>query len=203
MRLFSYKLTNDNGCAPNPFGHTLTLAICMPLIRKFKKEGDWLAGFTSKSLHRDEKGKERLIYVMRVKRKLSFGEYFEDKLFKDKRPDSIKIGPHAKVGDNIYSPKHQNAEKPVDFVQLPNCCHNPGHQERDVGGKYVLIAGEFYYFGSKPLVLPVDVRPTLSKNNRPPPHGVKSTNDLAERFIDYIRKNHEPGIHANPWTWPY
>ena len=26
MRLFSYKMTNDSGFAPNPFGHTLTLA---------------------------------------------------------------------------------------------------------------------------------------------------------------------------------
>ena len=30
VRLFSYKMTNDSGFAPNPFGLTLTLATCKP-----------------------------------------------------------------------------------------------------------------------------------------------------------------------------
>lgn len=66
MRLFSYKMTHDTGFAPNPFGHTLTLATCKPQIRRSKKQGDWIAGFTSKALTGDRVGEERLIYLMQV-----------------------------------------------------------------------------------------------------------------------------------------
>lgn len=86
MRLFSYKMTNDSGFAPNPFGCTLTLATCKPQIRRYKKEGDWIAGFTSVKLAGHEVGSERLIYLMRVAEKLPMWEYFWDSRFRDKIP---------------------------------------------------------------------------------------------------------------------
>jgi Nucleotide modification associated domain 2 len=61
MRLFSYKMTNDSGFAPNPFWGRLTLATCKPEIRKAKRVGDWIAGFTSRELCRDPIGSERLV----------------------------------------------------------------------------------------------------------------------------------------------
>ncbi len=70
MRLFSYKLTHDSGFAPNPFGHTLTLATCKPQIRLRKSVDDWIAGFTSRTLAGHDVGSERLIYLMRVAEKL-------------------------------------------------------------------------------------------------------------------------------------
>ena len=53
IRLFSYKLTNDSGFAPNPFGRVMTLATCKPKIRQSKIPGDWIAGFTSGHLNGD------------------------------------------------------------------------------------------------------------------------------------------------------
>ena len=52
IRLFSYKLTNDGGFAPNPFWGALTLATCKPQIRLSKRIGDWIAGFSSGTLNR-------------------------------------------------------------------------------------------------------------------------------------------------------
>lgn len=53
LRLFSYKLTNDSGFAPNPFAGVMTLAACKPKIRLCKMPGDWIAGFTSGQLDTD------------------------------------------------------------------------------------------------------------------------------------------------------
>ena len=60
MRLFSYKLTNDSGFAPNPFFGTLSLACCKPEIRENRTIGDYIAGFTSNTLDGSEVGKENL-----------------------------------------------------------------------------------------------------------------------------------------------
>ena len=102
MRLFSYKIKHDTGFAPNPFGATLTLATCKPGMRKSKRKGDWIAGFTSKALNGDAKGAERLIYLMKVDEKLLFRDYFTDERFKDKIPNMNAKGAQAKAGDNIY-----------------------------------------------------------------------------------------------------
>ena len=102
--MFSYKMTSDTGFAPNPFGRTLTLATCKPMIRRSKHEGDWIAGFTSKTLNGDEVGSERLIYLMHVAEKLLLRDYFSDARFQDKIPDMSARGPAIKAGDNIYRP---------------------------------------------------------------------------------------------------
>lgn len=78
MRLFSYKMTTDSGFAPNPFGRSLTLATCKPQIRRSKKVGDWIVGFTSAELAGDPIGSERLIYLMRVGQKLHMRDYYYD-----------------------------------------------------------------------------------------------------------------------------
>ena len=76
IRLFSYKMTNDNGFAPNPFHGFLTLANCKPLMIKSKKVGDWIAGFTSKKLNKDELGKEKLVYLMKVTEIETYYDYW-------------------------------------------------------------------------------------------------------------------------------
>ena len=115
-RLFSYKMTDDTGFAPNPFWGELTLATCKPHIRLRKKVGDWIAGFTSSVLCGDPVGDEKLVFLMNVDTKLSIAEYFFNPRYKNKIPD-----PHHKlhvrrVGDNIYRPVSSDG----DFEQLPN-----------------------------------------------------------------------------------
>jgi hypothetical protein len=40
-------MTNDSGFAPNPFWGILTLPTRKASMRRSKKIGDWIAGFTS------------------------------------------------------------------------------------------------------------------------------------------------------------
>jgi hypothetical protein len=69
-------MINDSGFAPNPFHGLLTLANCKPYFRKHKKEGDWIAGFTSQGLNGDIVGDERLIFLMKVTSKIDYGKYW-------------------------------------------------------------------------------------------------------------------------------
>jgi hypothetical protein len=75
LQLFSYKMTHDSGFAPNPFFGVLTLATCKSGMRRTKKVGTWIAGFTSKELCGDPVGEERLIYLTQIEEKLSLGDY--------------------------------------------------------------------------------------------------------------------------------
>lgn len=138
-------MTGDKGFAPNPFGCSLTLATCKPGIRNAARVGDWVAGFTSKSLAGHDVGSERLVYLMRVAEKLLLRDYFRDPRFRDKIPDMGADGPEAKAGDNIYRPLRSDAASAADFEQLANANHVPGNRKRDVGGNFVLVSDVFYY----------------------------------------------------------
>ena len=193
MRLFSYKMTTDSGFAPNPFGRSLTLATCKPQMRRRKLVGDWIAGFTSKKLAGHEGGSERLIYLMRVGEKLPIREYFSDSRFQNKIPDMSTDDPIARAGDNIYRPR-PNAGSWADFEQLPNANHECSHQDADISGRYVLIADEFYYFGSSALILPPEVRPRVPPGRQDP----KTPPEQAQRFVAYIRSAYQSGLHGDP-----
>ena len=201
MRLFSYKMTNDSGFAPNPFGHTLTLATCKPRIRRYKLEGDWIAGFTSRKLAGHEVGSERLIYLMRVAEKVPIRTYFPDPRFQDKIPDLSSSCPMARAGDNIYRPKHPDAVDYTDFERLPNPNHCAVEDpRRDIAGRYVLIADEYYYFGDSALNLPPKCRPVVPRGQSG--HGQSTPPEQARRLIEYIRREFRPGRHGDPHRWP-
>lgn len=206
MRLFAYKLVSDTGFAPNPFGETLTLATCKPQIRRCKGKGDWIAGFTSVSLVGDPVGEERLIYLVQVAEKLHIREYFEDLRFQSKIPDMTAKGPEAKAGDNIYRPCVVGAFEEEHFEQLPNANHwgsdMPSQDDlrRDISGRYVLVAGEFYYFGRDALVIPPELRPAVPRGQSA--HGTQTEESLACRFIEFVRSQCAPGRHGTPHCWP-
>ena len=190
----------DTGFAPNPFGHSLTLATCKPDIRSTAREGDWIAGFTSKGLARHDVGSERLVYVMRVAEKLLLRDYFRDPRFRDKIPGMVSLGPEAKAGDNIYRPLSPEAESGADFEQLANSNHFARDHQRDVGGKYVLVSDEFYYFGRSAPAVPRDLRPEVPRGQSR--YGQRSRSERAERFLRYVRANHEAGRIGQPHQWP-
>ena len=201
IRLFSYKMTHDTGFAPNPFHGVLTLANCKPLIRKYKKVGDWIAGFTSKKLGEYNIGEERLIYLMKVTDKITYYDYWNDPLFKMKRPNLSSILIIDKAGDNIYKPIHQDAKFNCDFEQIPNMNHTESNKTDDLRGVYVLISNCFYYFGSSPVELDPKIRPGIPKGQSA--HG-KRTHDkeTAKKFIEFIQKNYPVGIVNTPHHWP-
>ena len=138
--LYCYRMTWDTEGAPNPHQGVLTLAICMPNIRRGSKVGDWISGWTAKKIHRKDKrilhfDKPQLIYLAKIKEKLKFEEYWEK--FPEKNPRNLDSG------DNIYKPIGIG-----EFEQLPNS-HDHGEKEKehDLSGKFVLICEEFYYYG--------------------------------------------------------
>lgn len=201
IRLFSYKLRNDSGFAPNPFGGVMTLATCKPKIRESKKPGDWIAGFTSVRFNGDAVGSERLIYLMQVTDKMLISEYWNNSEYEMKKPVSDSTRKNS-VGDNIYKPTIENPTSYLDFEQIENRSHKPKDAEKDLNGKYVLISKKFWYFGCEPLIIPVDIRPEI-------PAGQSSQGSLthdfikAEKFISYIQSNFKKGINNYPGGWKH
>jgi hypothetical protein len=208
-RLSSYKLTADAGFAPNPFFGTLTLATCMPDIRQSAAVDDWIAGFTSVSLCGDAVGAERLVFLMRVEEKLTIAGYFVDPRFARKIP-SLNGGPEVeRHGDNIYQPIRVNADVPEHFEQLPNphhwdsarSCQDERSKGHDVGGRCVLAAQEFVYFGREPLQVPEFARPVVPRGQSrsgtltPDP-------ELARAFIDFALGKASRQVTAPPHVWP-
>ena len=194
VRLFAYKMTHDVGFAPNPFRGLLTLATCKPRIRLHKVVGDWIAGFTSTRLNGDELGHERLVYLMQVTDKRTLAEYHDESAFSAKIP---KVDPARCVdgtGDNIYGIRDGA------LFQVKNRYHDESSVERDTSGQFALISNRFAYFGSQPLIVPDEVRPSVPSGVAG--HGVRTADPArALAFIDYVL-SHGTGIHAAPTTWP-
>ena len=208
-RLSSYKLAHDTGFAPNPFFGSLTLATCMPDIRQSALVDDWIAGFTSVQLCGDAVGTERLVFLMRVDEVLSIAGYFSDGRFARKIP-SLNGGPEVqRHGDNIYHPIRVNADVPEHFEQLPNPHHwdhvhrreDERSKRHDVGGRRVLVATEFVYFGREPLHVPDFARPVVPKG---PSRAGLLTHDaeLARAFIDFALGRASRQVTAAPHAWP-
>jgi hypothetical protein len=193
MRLFAYKLAVDSGFAPNPFHGWCTLATCKPQIRLRKREGDWIAGFTSKQLNADPVGHERLIYLMRVDEKIGLEDYFRDPRFAAKKPRMDSAACIDLVGDNIYDRVGGR------WVQLPNRSHGGRDIKKDTDGRCVLISRTFSYFGSRPLEIPPEVRPQVPRGQSP--HGVRTADaNRAQALVDYVMAR-RPRRIPKPSRW--
>lgn len=196
LRLFSYKMANDTGFAPNPFHGFLTLANCKPQIRKSKKVGDWIAGFTSKALNRDMVGDERLIYLMKVTSKIDYLEYWNNPFYSKKIPISSGRDLENIAGDNIYTPIGSNR-----FEQIKNWNHKPKDIERDLSGANILISDTFYYFGISAIYVPHEIRPSVPKGQSS--QGVRTYDtERILNFLNYMTKNFNHGIIDYPHKWP-
>lgn len=210
MRLFSYKMTDDCGFAPNPFWGMLTLATCKPQMRRCKKEGDWIAGFTSGDLCGHAVGRERLVYLMHVKDSVPIAHYFRDPKYAQKIPNQKSTRAVDRAGDNIYRPKREPATAPSDLTQLPNDhhydkkanCRLGDIQVHDLSGMNVLIAQRFVYFGGKAIEIPAKYRPKVPAGQSPP--GVLAEDDVrAQSFVDYVfAQARGKRIHGPPHQWP-
>ena len=192
-RLFSYKLTHDTGFAPNPFHGFCTLATCKPKIRLRKRVGDWIAGFTSKTLDGSEVGEERLVYVMQVGEKMPFEAYHVDPRFSAKIPLQSAERCIETVGDNIYG------RRGGGIFQVPNRSHTVKDIVWDTDGRFVLVAQAFAYFGSEPLEIPDDVRPALPAGQAG--QGVRTKDPArAKAFIEFALSR-RPSRLPRPTSW--
>jgi hypothetical protein len=202
-RLFSYKMTDDAGFAPNPWWGYLTLATCKPKMREKKVPGDWVAGFTSGALCGHTVGAERLVFLMRVSEKMPIAAYYWEKHFERKipRPESKDL--RLRLGDNIYKPLKECPQTDDDFVQMDDYCHGPNEKHHDLSGKYVLVAKKFVYFGRNAIVIPEAVRPDVPPGQSA--HGSQTRdNARALDFIKYVtqRAGLRGAVLGAPHSWP-
>ena len=180
----------------------MTLATCKPQIRKHKRPGDWIAGFTSGQLCGDPVGSERLVFLMQVEEKMTLSEYFRDERFQPKIPRSSRVARVFREGDNIYRPLILNAREAHHFEQLPNPNHVLDDRAHDVNGRYVLISKRFVYFGVDALPIPSHLRPDVPAGQSG--HGTGTHNPArVEAFIDYVfHKRARVAVKARPHNWP-
>ena len=203
-----YKMTWDTGSAPNPYHGVLTLAICKPRIRKYSQVGDWISGWTSKTVQ-GKNGKphsfneQKLIYMAKIEDRLTFAEYWEK--FPLKRPQIIgynqepsmkkTCGGSSKASNAIYD-SGDNIYKPIgngNFKQVPNNNHKKEDMEHDLKGEFVLICEEFYYYG-------VDNALDVSKSifNVTVPRWIKVSESDSSKLIDFVRNDNRAAIKRKP-----
>lgn len=196
MHLFSYRVEHDFGLAPNPFGGTISFAVCRGDIRsnKFMQIGDWLVGTGSVSM----KNEGRLIYAMKVEEIISFDEYWNDPRFQYKKP-YLKGTLVQMYGDNFY---HTVDER---MVQEPSAHSNPDLEQRiklynkDVKGKRVLLSKTFYYFGDNRPLIPTELQ-TICSSGRAYKYK-KITEEQIKSFVSWLESNYTVGIHGDPCNW--
>lgn len=189
MKYYSYVVARDFGFAPNPFGQHCTLATCKHKIRKKASVGDWIFGITSK-----EKG-NRLVFAMKVDKKITFDEYWNSPEFQYKKPvlnGSLK----QMYGDNIYHfDKKTNKWFQADsHHSLENGEINYENLNRDTSGEFVLISSEFYYFGKENIEIPLELKTKFSVGR-----GHKYVKDEAAlELIEWLSDNFELGFQGDP-----
>jgi len=197
MRLYSYVIARDYGFAPNPFHGVCTLATCKKLIRRHATVGDWVVATGSARYGRTG----QLVCAMRVTETMTFDAYWNDPGFQMKKPvmnGSRMMG----YGDNIY---HQLPDG--DWVQadshhsLEGGVANPLNLDDDTETDRVLIADEFWYFGSSAPTIPEQFR----GNGREDicvgrGHKVNFADGLVDDFVGWIQTL-PSGCQGRPDRW--
>jgi len=194
MVLYSYVIVRDFGFAPNPFFGYCTLATCKPDIRRSAQIGDWVIGTGSAA--KDSKFKNRLVYAMCVKEKLSYDNYWNDARFFNKRP--VMNGSRMQwYGDNIYHIDSSTGK----FIQV-NSHHslkdgliNMNNYKRDLSGKFVLISEMYWYFGKEAILIPDNLKDIIKSGRQ-----YKRIYDTAliKAFVVWINKQQGNAFIGRP-----
>jgi hypothetical protein len=139
-------------------------------VVELAEEGNWVIG-TGGADPQKSAGHGKLVYAMRVDKRLTREDYYADSRFERKIP--VKTGTPARtLGDNL---------RPAgDF------------QKRE---QFALISWNFYYFGANAICIPERFS-TLEKKGP----GFKKRFDpaLVRSFVAWLQKNHKPGKHGEP-----
>ena len=191
--IYSYVLVRDYGFAPNPFPPACTLATCKPAIRYSAKVGDWVIGFGS--ARKGSAFANKLIYAMKIDEKCTFDEYYDNPLYRYKKP--IMNGSLVqKYGDNIYhrdsngnwlqdNSHHKNKDGTVNYQNL----------ERDTKRINVLISHCYWYYGKDAISIPNEFTEVIH-------HGIghKATfNETLENgFYCWLQSKPESGYIGKP-----
>lgn len=154
-RLFTYTIPVDDGAAPNPFRGMCSLAICKPDIRRVANIRDWVAGLGSKNAWSGDLS-GRLVYAMKVEEVLSLAEYDRQAptRWPHRVPNIASLDLSERLGDCIYDFSSGVAR------QRPGV-HGQDNIDKDLRGENVLMSADFYYFGSRAIRLPGQLRPII------------------------------------------
>lgn len=146
MAIYSYIVIRDFGFAPNPFYGMCTLATCKPKIRTSANIGDWIVGFGSGK--KNSPLKNKVIFVMKVEKKITFDEYWNLPEYQCKKPvmnGSLK----QNYGDNIYHRVNGKWVQEDSHHSLEGGKVNQNNLDKDTSSNNVLIGTEYWYFGKE------------------------------------------------------
>lgn len=174
--LYLYTIPIDDGAAPNPYWNICTLAICKPVIRRTAQIGDWFVGLGSKKSPLGDIS-NKIVYLMRVTNKMSMKEYdiHCKKYLPNKIPDIYHKDYRLHVGDCIYDFSMSSV------VNLRTSVHTNENRKTDLGGCYVLLSEQFYYFGDSPTELPSKFHSIIKSNQG---HKSNSNEKIMTSFIE-------------------
>lgn len=192
MKLFSYIVTRDYGFAPNPFPPYCTLATCKPRIRNSAKIGDWIIGLGSNA--KGSKYKKKIIYVMQVKEKLHYNQYWSDPRFQYKKP-VMNGSLRQTYGDNIYhcvDGKYMQANSHHSYNKGIINLHN---FNRDLESKYVLIGETYWYWGCNAIILPLNIWQHLRVGRN---HKVIEDKNIQNQFFAWLMNQSQKGYLGDP-----
>jgi len=139
------------------------------------------------------------VYAMRIDEILPFDRYYRDNRFTAKIPDFNTEAIVCKCGDNIYEPLSDRHFRQLRSMHSKNRGpeEDPETKKHDLGGKNVLISGDFHYFGLNGPLLPDDLSELkvgrAHKNNFPP--------EIISKFLQFIAE-YPKGISGPPTSWP-
>jgi hypothetical protein len=177
-RLFSYVVEHDTGEAPNPYFGFCTLCLCKYRnspkkprnIVELAEEGDWVIGTGGANL-RKSAGNGKLVYAMRVEKKITLEKYYGTRTYARKRPSPNGSFAHQR-GDN---------EPPKNSFE---------RKER-----FVLISWHFYYFGEDAKTIPLSKRTQVEKRGP----GFRYLNEGCARWFERWIKRFKRGKHGEPY----
>lgn len=192
MRLYTYVVTHDTGFAPNPFWGWCTLANCKPTIRRNAKAKDWIVGLSPKA------SGNRVVFAMEVDTIAEdYASYFRDRRFAKKIPDYTRGEVVWKTGDNIYEPLLNGGYRQLRSMHSLGDEENPKTKAHDLGGKRVLAAKKFHYFGASGPQLPPRLEVIKVKRG----HKSRFTETVIRDFLKFI-SSRPHGVCAPPTQWP-
>ena len=198
MRLHSYVIVRDYGFAPNPFHGVCTLATCKKIIRRMAVVGDWVTATGSAERHRTG----QLVCAMKVSETMSYTDYWNDPRFQLKKPvmnGSRMLG----YGDNIYSHAPDGGWVQADsHHSLEGGVPNPKNLNDDTETDKVLIAEDFWYFGSNAPTIPPQFR-GQGQADICGGHGhkVNFVDGLVDDFLAWVHTLPK-GCQGRPDHWP-
>ncbi len=222
-KVLFYKMTDDWGFAPNPFGKYLTLAACTPNHQRAKLEvGDYIVGVETDALS-DERKKEgykkeitrSLIYIAKVSEILTLDQYFREKRFSYKKYEKSSDWTKQR-GDNNYYIKDgkwkwlRRHDHDLDELSHPEPFFNVAQFDelwrnrenlkygailQDIRGDRVFISKDYLYFGDMCLEFNEKFQDCL------PLRGIEyceHRKDELLKYIDILFSRYDNGKLGNP-----